>query len=182
VVDLDRRLERWIVDHRVDLLDHVFVFLSWIGMLGACWVVIGLLLALALRQPVIFGRVLLADLVAGVLQFAIKRAVGRSRPPLEYPAIDPLVGVPSTPSFPSGHATAAFACAVVLARAAPRLAVPLLVLAALIAFSRDYVGVHYPLDTIAGAVLGTAIGVGLLKALPLLEAIPRRSPRSRRAA
>jgi undecaprenyl-diphosphatase len=182
LVDLDRRLERWIVNHRVDVLDHVFVFLSRIGTLGICWLAIAFLLALVLRQPVLFGRVLLADVVAGALQYAIKRLVGRARPPERFPAIHPLVYVPSTPSFPSGHATAAFACAVVLARAAPRLTVPLVVLAALVAFSRDYVGVHYPLDSIAGAALGTAIGFALLRALPLLEAIPRRSPRSRRGA
>jgi undecaprenyl-diphosphatase len=144
--------------------------------------VLALLFALALRQPVLFGRVLLTDVVAGVLQFTIKRIVGRPRPPITYPDVDPLVGVPSTPSFPSGHATAAFACAVVLAHAAPRLTAPLLLLAGLVAFSRDYVGVHYPLDSIAGAALGTAIGFGLLRALPLLEAIPRRSRRSRRGA
>jgi undecaprenyl-diphosphatase len=160
----------------------LFVFLSWIGNLGACWILIALVLAVVGRRPVLVGHVLVADLVAGTLQFAIKRAVGRSRPPFDNPPIDPLVGVPSTPSFPSGHATAAFACALVLAHAVPRLTAPLLVLAALIAFSRDYVGVHYPIDTIAGAALGAAIAVVLIRVLPLLEAIPRRSPRSRRAA
>jgi len=151
-------------------------------MFGACWVALALALALARRQPALFGRVLLTDVVAGTVSFTIKRVVGRPRPSVTFADLVPLVPVPSTPSFPSGHATAAFACAVVLARAAPRLTVPLLLLAALVSFSRDYVGVHYLLDSIAGATLGTAIGLALLRVLPLLEAVPRRLPRSRRGA
>jgi undecaprenyl-diphosphatase len=82
-----------------------------------------------------------------------------------------------THSFPSGHATVAFACATVLALAVPRLRVPLFVLAALIAFSRVYVGVHYPFDVLAGAVLG----VGLATALRMLAGALRRSaPQPRR--
>ena len=64
-----------------------------------------------------------------------------------------------------------FACATVLALAVPRLRVPLYALAVLISFSRVYVGVHFPLDVIAGAVLGVAIAI----ALRTLEAALRRS-------
>ena len=66
--------------------------------------------------------------------------------------------VPGSSSFPSGHATVGFACAAVLALAAPRLALPLYALAALVAWSRVHVGVHYPLDVVGGAVLGVLIG------------------------
>jgi undecaprenyl-diphosphatase len=60
--------------------------------------------------------------------------------------------------MPSGHAMNAFAGAVLLAAAVPRARWPLLVLAALIALSRVYLGVHFPSDVIAGALLGSAIG------------------------
>ena len=66
-----------------------------------------------------------------------------------HPVPAPLVELPSTYSFPSGHATVSFACATVLALAVPRLRVPLFALAALISFSRVYVGVHYPFDVLA---------------------------------
>jgi len=87
------------------------------------------------------------------------------------------VDLPATYSFPSGHATVSFACAAVLALAVPRLRVPLYALAALIAFSRVYVGVHYPFDVLGGALLG----VGIAIALRMLAAALRRSePGTRR--
>ena len=84
---------------------------------------------------------------------------------------EPLLEAPSTFSFPSGHATVAFASATILALAVPRLRWPLFALAALIAFSRVYVGVHYPGDVLAGAVLG----VGIATALRMLARALRRS-------
>jgi undecaprenyl-diphosphatase len=85
--------------------------------------------------------------------------------------------VPTTSSFPSGHALSSFACAFVLTRLAPRLAAPAFALAALIAMSRVYVGVHYPLDILVGAVLGVVVAIALLRLLASL----RRSPRATRA-
>ena len=85
--------------------------------------------------------------------------------------------LPATYSFPSGHATVSFACATVLALAVPRLRVPLYALAALISFSRVYVGVHYPFDVLAGAVLGVAIAIALRM---LAEALRRSEPGMRR--
>jgi undecaprenyl-diphosphatase len=66
----------------------------------------------------------------------------------------------------------------VLGAAAPRWRFGLFVLATLIAWSRVYTGVHYPLDVLGGAVLGLAIGVLVVRALPRLGAT---RPRSRRA-
>ena len=83
-------------------------------------------------------------------------------------------------SFPSGHAAMSFAGATFLALAAPRLAPALFVLAAAVAYSRVYVGVHYPLDVVAGAALGAAVGVGFRvlgpRAGALLQAGPLRRP------
>ena len=103
--------------------------------------------------------------------------MGRPRPAAALePDPEPLVDLPATYSFPSGHATVSFACATVLALAVPRLRVPLFVLAALISFSRVYVGVHYPLDVLAGAVLGVAIAIALRT---LAAALRRSAPGTR---
>jgi undecaprenyl-diphosphatase len=97
--------------------------------------------------------------------------IGRRRPPLVFPEPKPLVHVPHSGSFPSGHAATAFACATVLAWWDRRLAVPAFVMAALIAWSRVYVGVHWPLDVLGGAALGVLVATALLK----LSATLRRS-------
>jgi membrane-associated phospholipid phosphatase len=55
----------------------------------------------------------------------------------------------------------AFACATAIALAVPRLRWAVFALAALIAFSRVYVGVHYPLDVLAGAILGVGLGLAV---------------------
>ena len=103
-------------------------------------------------------------LIASALNAIIKGLVDRSRPPAAM-GFEALVGVPGSPSFPSGHAMSAFAAAAAVAVLAPRLRVPVLALAAVIAFSRVYLGVHFWLDILVGSVLGAAIGMLVATAL-----------------
>lgn len=110
--------------------------------------------------------VLAADGLAGLA----KVAVASTRP--DGP--DALIQIPRSHSFPSGHAATAFAGATVLSFCAPRLAPAFYVLAAAIAYSRIYVGVHFPLDVLGGIVIGVAT------ALLLRAAIRRRSLRAPR--
>jgi len=102
--------------------------------------------------------VLVADAVADLLSRLGKLLVHRHRP-----FVHQLGPATTTHSFPSGHTATSFACAAVLASLAPRLRVPLFVLAALIAFSRLYNGDHFPLDVLAGAVLGLLVGAVVLR-------------------
>jgi len=132
--------------------------------------------AAALRRPQLFAWTLAADGIAELVSSLLKDAIPRARP-----HVHALVARPHSHSFPSGHATTSFACATVLAFALPRFRVPLYLLAAAIAWSRVYVGVHYPLDVFAGAVLGTAIGIFTLRFLPRLGGARRRSLRRPRA-
>jgi undecaprenyl-diphosphatase len=119
-------------------------------------------LAFLWRRPWLVVLVLASDLVAQLLSYGLRDWIDRRRPPLVYPEPKPLVYVPHSGSFPSGHATAAFACATVVAWRMPRLAFPAFVLAGAIAWSRVYVGVHWPLDVFGGAGLGLLVGAGAL--------------------
>lgn len=97
---------------------------------------------------------------ASVLAALSKELVDRARPALADPGISSLVATPGSPSFPSGHAATAFAGAAVVGVFYPRLRWPLYGLAALVALSRVYLGVHFWLDVLAGAALGLGIGLG----------------------
>jgi undecaprenyl-diphosphatase len=136
------------------------------------------LAALALRRPGVFPLVVLGVLVADTLAFALKYVFSDERPYVRYPEPEPLVEPSIDLTFPSGHSATSFAGAALLAAAVPRLAAPLYALAGAIAFSRVYVGVHYPLDILAGA----ALGLGVARALPPLVRALRRSLPERRAS
>ena len=107
--------------------------------------------------------------VGAALSGLVKELVDRARPAFADPAFNALVSTPDTPSFPSGHATTAFAAAAAVGALHPRLRVPLFLLAALVGFSRVYLGVHFALDVLAGAALGTAIGLGVASTVKRLR-------------
>ena len=154
--------------------DWLWENLSRIGMYGAVWLAIGVVLAVLKRRPSTALWTLAAYLTATLTASGFKAAIPRERPHLPT-----LLPRPGTHSFPSGHATTSFACAALLAAVEPRLRVPLYVLAALIAFSRLEVGVHFPLDVLAGSALGLALGAAV-RALRRREASrPPRRPRRR---
>jgi membrane-associated phospholipid phosphatase len=119
--------------------------------------------------PLVAGAATLSFAVASWLNAMVKAVVGRSRPPSEI-GLHALASVPGSPSFPSGHAMSAFAVAGAIAILAPRLRWPVLGVAALIAFSRVYLGVHFWLDVLAGAALGMTIGVLIAMAVRRLLA------------
>jgi undecaprenyl-diphosphatase len=173
VLSRDRQLEEWIVAHRVGFLDPVARALSEVGTWGGVWLALALVLTLLRRRGDVFVWTLAAVVVASLTTDALKAMIGRDRPDVET-----LVAAPQTSSFPSGHASTGFACATVLGSFAPELRVPLYALATAIAWSRMYVGVHFPLDVIAGALWGIAVGLVLLRALPRLAAARRRSRRA----
>jgi undecaprenyl-diphosphatase len=157
----DRHWERWVVHHRWHPIDQIFVWLTRIGTWGAIWLLIALALALVWRRLSIFIAVALADLAADSLAAALKAATSIDRPPLRYVHPKALVSLPSGSSFPSGHTSTSFACATVLSFFVPRAAPAFYLLALAIGFSRIYVGVHWPLDVVGGAVLGVAVGLAV---------------------
>jgi undecaprenyl-diphosphatase len=174
VLGWDRRLESWIAGHRVSALDPIFRWLTYIGVDGVVWLVLAAAVALVARRWQVLLWVAAADLIAQLSTDLFKLVIHRSRP-----RVPTLVAEPHSHSFPSGHAASSFACAVILAAFVPRARIAFYVLAALIAFSRAYVGVHYPLDVIVGAFWGVAIGVVLLEVAERVTGRSRSSSGSR---
>jgi membrane-associated phospholipid phosphatase len=135
-------------------LERAVATYSRTGEHAACWFAIGALGAVLDRErraTWLRGAGVVA--VAYVANYAVKIAVRRPRP--EYPGLPSLTPVVSSLSFPSAHATTSFAAARAYGGLVPRGA--LYVAAGAFALSRPYLGVHYPGDVVAGAVLGTAI-------------------------
>ncbi|MFK0045878.1 bifunctional phosphatase PAP2/diacylglycerol kinase family protein [Streptomyces sp. NPDC090741] len=111
------------------------------------------------RRAALCGAASLA-LASATVNTVGKWSVRRPRPLLEgVPEVRRLVTQPSTTSFPSGHSASAFAFTTGLALGAPGWGTVLAPVAASVAFSRVYTGVHYPSDVAAGAALGVAAGL-----------------------
>ncbi len=162
LMDLDGNILLWIQENlRNDILTPVMKCLSRIADNGLIWIVIAvLLLIFSSTRKVGFtvGMSLLSNLL--VMNLILKNLVARIRPYEAIEGLTRLVPAEKSFSFPSGHAGHAFAAAVVLYCMLPKkYGIPALVLAGLISVSRMYVGVHYPTDVLAGAVIGTGIAL-----------------------
>ncbi len=129
---------------------------SRLGEHGAVWFSIGAAgYALDRRRRPEWGRAVGAVAGAFALNTLTKLVVRRRRP--EIPGLPPLISTPTQLSFPSAHASTSFAGACAYSRLGVS-AGGLYGLAGGLAASRLYLGVHYPSDVVAGAVLGSVVG------------------------
>ena len=87
---------------------------------------------------------------AAGITYGMKRLIGRKRP------LDETLG---NPAMPSGHASIIFSVATILGYQYPRWRIPIYLGAGLVGFSRVYLGRHYTSDVVAGAAIGTAMGM-----------------------
>jgi undecaprenyl-diphosphatase len=117
----------------------------------------------------------LATAAAGLallLVMPISNAVDRMRPFVAHPHAKLLISHGRDPGFPSDHATAAFAMAMALWLYDRTIGAIAFVLAAIVAFARVYVGVHYPSDVVGGALIGMAVAL-ILYLTPLRSVVAR---------
>jgi undecaprenyl-diphosphatase len=138
---------------------------AWLA-LGACVVMLAATHRQAALRPLFWGAVLIAPLA--LVDLGLKRLIARPRPPLELGDLARVVGPRlEMYSFPSGHAFTAAAVLGFLWVVDRRLAWIWLPCTLLVCLSRPYLGVHFPSDVVAGAVLGFAITYASARALDL---------------
>ena len=167
ICTFDYNILTWIAEHLVtDPLTAVMRFITTLGDGGMIWIFLALLFLLrpATRKC---GYAMIVALLMSLLvnNLLIKSLVARPRPFLQYSELIPLIAPPGGYSFPSGHSSSSFAAAFSCFMHNKKAGVPLIVLAALIAFSRLYVCVHFPTDVLCGSFLGILLGVFASKAI-----------------
>lgn len=176
---LDEAILRWIGTHlRLDWLNGPVMLYSTLGNAGILFIVLTLVL-LCIRMTRKTGLAaaggLLVDLL--VVNVTIKPLVSRARPWVVMEGFQTLLTSSDPNSFPSGHTCAAFAFAAAVCVAAPKkwMKAAAVIAAVLMGCSRLYVGVHFPSDVLAGAVIGTLCGLaGAWLAGKLLEGFRNR--------
>ena len=156
---------------RSDMLTPFMKSVTFLGNGGWFWILCAVVL-LVIPKTRKTGCAAALSLILGaiVTNLLLKNIVARPRPFAEIEALIPLITKPKDFSFPSGHTTASFAVALVMLRMLPKkFGIPAVVLAALVAFSRLYLGVHYPTDVLTGfviALVGSTLSVWIVRTKP----------------
>jgi undecaprenyl-diphosphatase len=147
--------------HRYAPLTALFMVASRLGD-GPLWWVSGLVLlavgTTATRWAVLGAA--LASLLSVALFMAVKNLIGRPRPFEAWCDLPCLLAPPDRFSFPSGHTMTAFAVCANYAVLVPGSELFFFPVAMVIGLSRVFLGCHYPTDVLAGAALGSGIGLG----------------------
>lgn len=125
--------------------------LFWLGLAAVFWLSGAQVIGFFLFMTLVLYLTLLVN-------FLVKVVLRRERPRHAEPELKPLVGVPSSKSFPSSHAAMSFAAAIFLTNFYPGWWPLFFGFALVMSWSRVYVGVHYPSDVLAGTAVGLAMG------------------------
>ena len=158
---VDNTILRWInVKFRNKTFDKIMPIITSAGNLGIIWIVISVLLITKKDYRVLGQTILIALVITTIIgEGIIKNIVKRKRPFYGDDDKELLISRPITYSFPSGHTASSFAVATVFIKTDNAASLEIMLLACLIAFSRIYLGVHYPSDVIGGGIIGALCGL-----------------------
>ncbi len=178
----------WIQEHvRVPALTPFMKAVTTMGNKGLVWIILTLILLIIKRTRMAGICCMLALLIMVVCNnLIIKNLVNRTRPYNVIEELEIIVEEPDDSSFPSGHTAAGFATSMALILGLPMvmdrkkgrlLGILAMIFAALIGYSRLYVGVHFPTDVLGGAILGVLYGIaGYYLGKKLIGVIERKWP------
>ena len=156
---------------RTDFFDNFFLFFTQLpGSIGQLWLILGIVLLIFKKTRKTGAAVLLS--YVGVLLFGellLKHLVTRLRPCQIDQAFAMLVERPTSSSFPSTHSAFAFGAATAIFMNYRKAGVAAFIVAALVAFSRLYLFVHFPTDVLCGIVLGIAVGFAAVRICDVAE-------------
>ncbi len=141
------------------VLDFLMPKITLLGSGGAIWILTAVVL-LCTKKYRKCGALLIVGLAFGVLvgNVVLKPLIARARPCWLDTSVQLLVTSPADYSFPSGHTLSSVIAATILTLTNRKFGFAAILLAALIAFSRLYLYVHFPSDVLGGALLGVLIG------------------------
>ena len=143
---------------RNPFLDIVFPFYTSLGEDGIIWITLGLLMLIPKKTRKCGIMVLCALLVMLIVNnIILKNLIARPRPCSFYPEMVDLVHLPKSYSFPSGHTVSAFAVAFTILSQHKKFGIVTVVMAAVMAFTRLYVFVHFPTDIYGGIIVAAGI-------------------------
>lgn len=148
---------------RCPFLDFIIPRVTALGNGGMIWILMSLIMCINKKYRKT-GITVLAALLAGfiICNIIIKPLAARPRPCWIDTSVPILINVPSDYSFPSGHTLSSFIAAFILLFSGNRFGYAAVVLAALIAFSRLYLYVHFPSDVLGGIFLAALISYVVL--------------------
>lgn len=171
----------WIQENlRTDWLTPIILLITKLGNTGFIWIVLSLAL-LCFKKTRLAGAAGIGSLLCSLLftNIILKELIARPRPYTVLEDLVSLIGTAGGYSFPSGHTSSSFACASAVCFMLKKTKLNwrwlLLVFAALMGFTRLYVGVHYPTDIFGGAVLGVLYGYAGFQGALFLEWICRKA-------
>jgi undecaprenyl-diphosphatase len=191
VLTADVALFEIINGHHTPFFDEFFFITSFVG---SGWIVIPAFLVIILWRTPKNKRAFIVLVAAAALSLnalcnsVVKQVVGRPRPSSYFRSQRASLSIEeqrtygvhvvgqklNDHSFPSGHTNTIFAVATLLVLAFGRNAWPAYIFALMVAYSRVYVGAHFPLDTLAGALLGIVIGLAVWRVAAAVQSARRK--------
>ena len=158
------------------MLDPLMISVTYAASNAAIWLIAAFLMACSMRYRRIGVAVIVALAVTYIVVDLVMKPVFDRPRPFEVEDLVPIVDPPTSASFPSGHTAHSFAAAFCIFYYNGRWGIPALAFASLVGVSRIYLGVHWPTDVLAGAIVGMAVAYAVIwfmdRRVPYFQGLP----------